>query len=410
VTQDLPPQSEGAASAPDSWSELSAYTDSVRLLNVGICVWELEEENVPSSLRLLVCNPAAARFMNVKQEEVIGKRIHDGFPGSEEMPLAGIFTKVAMSGESMALGDVPYIDQIVPESVFSIVVHAQAKRRACVEFTNVTERTKAEKKVAEQTAELQRALAELWSEMDLARKIQTVLVPSEPKAPGFEIAAEMRPAATVGGDYFDVFEMGGATWFLIGDVSGHGVTAGLIMMMAQTAVRTTVETLSRHGETPTPARVLALVNGAIRANIEKIGKDQYMTVTALCVRDGVVQHAGLHQDILVYRAATGTIEAIETNGIWLGVVDDAAPLLADETFELHDGDAMLLYSDGIVEGRLAGTHETFGPDRLQAVFLDGMKTGTAPSGLVATLLEESGKLDITDDVTVLVARKTAVTK
>jgi serine phosphatase RsbU (regulator of sigma subunit) len=71
---------------------------------------------------------------------------------------------------------------------------------------------------------------------------------------------------------------------------------------------------------------------------------------------------------------------------------------------------MLLYSDGIVEGRLAGTHETFGPDRLQAVFLDGMKTGTAPSGLVATLLEESGKLDITDDVTVLVARKTAVTK
>lgn len=408
MTQELPPQSEGAASAPDSWSELSAYTDSVRLLNVGICVWELEEENVPASLRLLVCNPAAARFMNVKQEEVIGKRIHDGFPGSEQMPLPGIFTKVAMSGESMSLGDVPYVDQIVPDSVFSIVVHAQPKRRACVEFTNVTERTKAEKKVAEQTAELQRALAELWSEMDLARKIQTVLVPSEPKAQGFEIAAEMRPAATVGGDYFDVFEFDGATWFLIGDVSGHGVTAGLIMMMAQTAVRTTVETLSRHGQKPTPAQVLTLVNGAIRANIEKIGRDQYMTVTALCVRDGVVHHAGLHQDILVYRAATRTIESIETSGIWLGVVDDAGPLLTNETFTLADGDAMLLYSDGIVEGRIAGTHETYGPDRLQSVFLEGMTTDASPTALVAKMFDESSKLDITDDVTVLIAKKTAV--
>lgn len=405
--QESMPESEAARSSPNTWADLSAYTDSVALLNVGICVWELEEADTPSSLRLLVCNPAAARFMAVKQEDVVGRRIHDGFPGSEAMPLPGVFTRVAMTGETMSLGDVPYIDQIVPESVFSIVAHAQGNRRVCVEFTNVTDRSKAEKRIAQQTEELQRAIAELWSEMDLARKIQTVLLPAVSTSGAFEVAAEMRPADTVGGDYFDIFDAGGASWLLVGDVSGHGVSAGLIMMMVQTSVRTAVETLTKAGRAPTPAQVLALVNGAIRANIEKIGKDQYMTITALCLRDGVAHHAGLHQDLVVYRKATGTLEIVESQGVWLGVVDDAASLLADTRLDLAEGDTLLLFSDGIVEARLAGGKEVYGPQRLQSVFLEAARAELPSREIVDRLLAELGGLTVSDDVTVLVARRTS---
>lgn len=380
-----------------------ALDRALSTLNVGVCIWHLEEADNPASLRLVACTPAAAKFMSVDRDFVLGKRIHEGFPGSEEMPLPGIFTKIAMTGQGMALGDVPYIDEVVPASVFSIHAHALPGRRVCVEFTNVTERKAAEKKLAEKHDELTQALHDLWSEMDLARKIQTVLLPTEPRVVGYEVSAEMRPASTVGGDYFDVFEAGGSAWLLIGDVSGHGVSAGLIMMMTQTAVRTAILGAQNLEVSPTPSKVLAQVNSAIRGNVSKIGKDQYMTISALRLRDGEVHHAGLHQDILVYRAATGAIDTIESQGVWLGVVDDAGPLLEDSTFTLAEGDVVLTFSDGIVEAKVNGV--AFGQTNLRQMFADlaGQKLPT--SEIVKRILDTVTTDDIRDDLTLLVARR-----
>ncbi|MGB1274754.1 MAG: hypothetical protein ACPG77_03300, partial [Nannocystaceae bacterium] len=77
-------------------------------LNVGVCIWQLEEPGEPSSLVLRLCTPAAARFLSVKREAVIDRAIGEGFPGSLSTPLPGVFTRVIESGEGMALGDVPY--------------------------------------------------------------------------------------------------------------------------------------------------------------------------------------------------------------------------------------------------------------------------------------------------------------
>ena len=95
--------------------------------------------------------------------------------------------------------------------------------------------------VEERTAELVKAMSALWGEMELAKKIQTVLLPRAPAISGLEIAAYMRPADEVGGDYYDVINAQGIDWLVIGDVSGHGVPAGLIMMMVQTAIHTVLE-------------------------------------------------------------------------------------------------------------------------------------------------------------------------
>ncbi len=89
-----------------------------------------------------------------------------------------------------------------------------------------------------------------------ARKIQTVLLPQQNRLKDDDMAALMMPAESVGGDYYDVVQTGGSSWVLIGDVSGHGVTAGLTMMMVQTAVRTILTTSPRDGE-PHPAVVLS---------------------------------------------------------------------------------------------------------------------------------------------------------
>jgi hypothetical protein len=78
--------------------------------------------------------------------------------------------------------------------------------------------------------ELRKARDALWSEMELAKRIQTALLPDNEKIKGFEIAATMSPAEEVGGDYYDIIETPkGDKWVTIGDVSGHGVDSGLLM-------------------------------------------------------------------------------------------------------------------------------------------------------------------------------------
>ena len=89
--------------------------------------------------------------------------------------------------------------------------------------------------------ELKIARDALWSEMELAKRIQTALLPDKDNIKGFKVAATMFPAIEVGGDYYDIIETSDTDkWVTIGDVSGHGVDSGLIMMMAQTSIVSTI--------------------------------------------------------------------------------------------------------------------------------------------------------------------------
>lgn len=192
---------------------------------------------------------------------------------------------------------------------------------------------------------LQTARDALWGDMEVAKRIQTSLLPRVRHVPGYRVAATMLPAEEVGGDYFDVISAGDETWVSIGDVSGHGVESGLIMMMTQTSLSTAVCT----ERSPLPSRVLEQVNGVLTENIARLGTDRYMTLSALALRDEKVVFAGKHQDILVYRQAEGRVEVVPTTGTWLGVLDDLRGRLYDRTFHLDDGDVVLLFTDGVTE-------------------------------------------------------------
>src|SRR5262249_14369988 len=147
--------------------------------------------------------------------------------------------------------------------------------------------------------QLTEARDNLWGEMQLAKKIQTVLLPREPKLKGYEIAVHCNPAAEVGGDYYDVLNVGDRDWLVIGDVSGHGVPAGLLMMMVQPSLEVAI------GQNPniSPLDALSVINSTITANVKHLGDDRYMTITLLATyKDGRFLFSGLHQDLMVHRA------------------------------------------------------------------------------------------------------------
>lgn len=259
-----------------------------------------------------------------------------------------------------------------------------------------------ESQVAERTEELRKTLAELWTEMDLATKIQTVLLPQDPDLPSYQISAKMVTASSVGGDYYDVFRVDGVDWILIGDVSGHGVTAGLTMMLVQTSVRTVLLSAGARAREITPKQLLTHVNAAVRSNIQKISPDQYMTIMALRLDGSHVSYSGLHQDVLVYRARSNQVERIPTRGIWLGLVDDVDGMLDDDTFEMTDGDMILLYTDGVTE--VASESDLLGTDGLASILAGVARENALPDAVVKSVTERVCVGTPDDDVTVLAAR------
>ncbi len=247
--------------------------------------------------------------------------------------------------------------------------------------------------------EVNEAKDALWGEMKLAKKIQTVLLPEAPKIPGFEITGYMKTADEVGGDYYDVIERGGRHWVVIGDVSGHGVPAGLVMMMVQTAINQVLELTTELALN----EVLEAVNRVIYENIKKLGQSKYMTLTLMLIdADGSIYYCGLHQNILTFRASTREVESVETQGMWLGIVEDIKGLNEVNSFTLHPGDTMLLHTDGIIESRNA-QREMYGIDHLRNVYASC--GGHSPEEIKDHILSSLEGFDCDDDLTLLVIKK-----
>jgi DNA-binding LacI/PurR family transcriptional regulator/serine phosphatase RsbU (regulator of sigma subunit) len=238
-------------------------------------------------------------------------------------------------------------------------------------------------------------------ELKIAARIQTMILPRDAKVTGLQVAATMLPAVNVGGDYYDIIPVEDGCWLAVGDVSGHGLSAGLIMLMIQSVVTAVVET----DPTATPHKIVSTLNAVLYSNVRKrLGLDEHATFTAIrYFGDGRLLFAGAHESLIVYRARERRCEAFATAGPWVGIVENVARRTVEAECRLEDADVLLLYTDGIVEAKNL-RREYFGVDRLCAELT---KVGTQPVEQIRDHLIEQVKGWTSvqdDDMTVLVAR------
>jgi len=241
----------------------------------------------------------------------------------------------------------------------------------------------------------------LEREMSLAQEIQTAILPRKLAAPGFELAAAMKPATEVGGDYYDVLPVDGGAWIGVGDVSGHGLDAGLVMLMIQSSIATLV----REDPRRSPRSVIVTLNRVIYENLhERLAHKGHATLVVLRVaEDGSVVFAGAHEEILVCRAGTGKCESIDTLGTWVGGIPDVDAATTDATFQMNDGDVLVLFTDGFTEARNADG-EMFGIERLIAA-IEASRDARADliaQGVIEAVRAWAEKID--DDMSLVVAR------
>jgi serine phosphatase RsbU (regulator of sigma subunit) len=261
----------------------------------------------------------------------------------------------------------PYVAQslyFMGSTCVIAVVTASARYTLIVrEFNAATELVDANASLERSRAELKTARDALWGEMEVAKRIQTSLLPENRRVGGYEVAARMSPAAEVGGDYYDIIQVGeDRNWIAIGDVSGHGVESGLVMMMTQTSILSLV----RENDQLSPADVFSAVNDVLLENISRLHSARYMTLNVVRLRDAGLTLAGKHQDVLVWRKAMGAVETVSNEGCWIGVVDDTRGRVADQTIAMDVGDVALFFTDGATEAMNAKS-EMYGEDRLGAV-------------------------------------------
>ena len=303
----------------------------------------------------------------------------------------------------LAANDLQLNDFAVHDQVIDCLFLIQSQQTALADVRRLANQQSV--KLAQQQAallEAERVARErLEKELDLARQIQVSILPRRLIADGVELAASMTTATEVGGDYYDVLPIDGGCWIGIGDVSGHGVTSGLIMLMVQSVVAALVA----RDPNASPRDAVAIVNRVLFENIRhRLLKDDFVTFSLLRVAQRRIVFAGAHEHFLIVRGRDKRIEPVVTPGTWIGVLPDIAKFTTETTVELEPNDLVVLYTDGITEARNA-RGEQYGFERLCSAVerLGDQPIEQIRDGVLADVSQWSPKRE--DDATLVLLRQ-----
>jgi sigma-B regulation protein RsbU (phosphoserine phosphatase) len=248
--------------------------------------------------------------------------------------------------------------------------------------------------------ELQRTEA-LRREVQIAHQIQTAILPVSPAVRGYEVAARMKPADDVGGDLYDILAFEKTFWVLIGDVSGHGINSGLIMMMSQAAAYGAI------ADDPlcSPRDVITTVNRVVHENVQRrMRRDDYLTLMAVRhLGNGRFLAAGAHQPVFVARGG-GAVDVIEATGQWVGLSPFFANGIREYEFQVEPGELVCFITDGVVEAT-DRSGALFGEERLSGLLQRA--NGASASQVLGEIFSavEAHAERQADDMTAVVLRR-----
>ncbi|HEX8411751.1 MAG TPA: SpoIIE family protein phosphatase, partial [Thermoanaerobaculia bacterium] len=239
----------------------------------------------------------------------------------------------------------------------------------------------------------------LQSEIEIAATIQRNLLPKEgPKFRGVSFSAHFEPTTSIGGDYYDVFNIDKTRLAVaIGDVSGHGLSTGLVMAMVKAAITTLVE------EGADETSLFHRLNELVFRSTERRA---FMTLafTIFDLERGTIRHTNAgHLYPYLLRNDGGAPISIEGPSLPLGV--KSTILTRTVEVPLQEGDSIVYLSDGIVEAQ-DENGDPLGFDQLEALL--SAQQDRSPSALRDTILDavarHSGTRPADDDRTVMVLR------
>jgi PAS domain S-box-containing protein len=340
---------------------------------VAIAIMDLGE-------KVVSWNPAAEKLFGYTRAQAVGRSIDDLLSGTPEMRAEVLdYTRrvadddrvVAVTRRSRKDGTLVDVELLaVPVNAGGSRVGTYAMYHDITELKRVEGEVRQlnrdlEKRVAERTEQLERAMAKqqevaqererIEQELRVARMIQHALLPKAlPEVEGYEIAVYYQPAREVGGDFYDFLRLpDGRLGLIVGDVSGKGVPAAIVMAITRTMLR------SAYHLGP-PGEILQKVNDELFSDIPP---NVFVTCLAAILDSttGRLQYANAGHDPPFVRHASG-VGKLSATGMPLGLM--AGMVYEQKEINLEPGESVLLYSDGLAEAH-SQHHEMFGFPRIE---------------------------------------------
>src|ERR687897_400391 len=381
---------------------------------VAIAIMDLDE-------KVVSWNPAAERLFGYSQAQAVGRSIDDLVAGTPEMYAEVLeYTRQVASDSRVAVvtrrsrkdGTLVDVELLaVPVTVGGDQVGTYAMYHDITELKRIEEQVRQlnrdlEKRVAERTEQLKSAMAKqqqeaqererIEQELRVARMIQQTLLPkSLPELEGHQLEVYYQPAREVGGDFYDFLRLpDGRLGLIVGDVSGKGVPAAIVMAITRTMLRAAYHLGS-------PGQILEQVNDNL---LPDIPPNMFVTCLAALLDSstGRLQYANAGHDLPYVRHANG-VSRLQASGMPLGLMPDMT--YEEKEVTLQPGESILLYSDGLVEAH-SPQREMFGFPRMQRY------VGAHPEGaaLIDSLLAELEQFtgeewEQEDDITLLTLQR-----
>jgi serine phosphatase RsbU (regulator of sigma subunit) len=281
----------------------------------------------------------------------------------------------------------------------------EQKRLLDQESLHLAQLAEANEQITSLNSRLQAENMRLSTELEITQRLQMMLLPKEKELSqieNLEIAGFMEPADEVGGDYYDVLQHHGRVTIGIGDVTGHGLESGVLMLMVQTAVRTLME----NNETE-PKKFFEVLNRTIYKNVQRMDSDKNLSLCLVNYHEGVLSLSGQHEELVVVRSS-GAVERIDT-------VDLGFPIGLEETIEdfvfqaqvhLNAGDVVVLYTDGVTEAE-NNLGVQYGLDSLCAIVKQNCYKSAQDirQSVIANLRSHIGVQKVYDDITLVVLKQ-----
>jgi phosphoserine phosphatase RsbU/P len=218
------------------------------------------------------------------------------------------------------------------------------------------------RRMAEQIIRRREQQAEMASAAAIQRAMLPIEQPASVAESRFDIFSQMKPARQVGGDLYDIVELGDNRLMItIGDVCGKGVPAALFMAVAQTVMRLTVRS---------DVDLQAQINEANKLLIANNREDMFATLfcAVLDRTSGTILYCNCgHNPPLILSVRSSSFQSLRASGPPLGITGTAT--YSPQSISLNPGDLLLLYTDGVTEAENADSVQ-FGTDRLKQALIE----------------------------------------
>jgi sigma-B regulation protein RsbU (phosphoserine phosphatase) len=248
----------------------------------------------------------------------------------------------------------------------------------------------------------------IQKELNMAQKIQKDLLPKNiPNIPHLDIVAKTRPASEIGGDTFDFFMQENRSLMYIGDSTGHGIPAGIVMVMVDVLLETFIDLYHELD------KIIISLNKYLKPHLQTT---MFMTMIFLSWEHETKKLSWVgagHEHIIHMQTTKGQIQVTPAGGIAVGMIADNSALTKIQSMQLEENDFIVLYSDGITEAKNK-KKEIYGLERLKNFIFEHASVDTSSDELFQKIAIDVGKFMNDhiqeDDMTLIILKQIPIKK